>query len=305
MIDEELLVAVSVATLWTDPLAPRPMDRAALQNPVDLRSWLAPMTVEERRDLADGARVQTQALYGTRVRLLEVSGHWVRILVPSQPCFKDARGYPGWVPRVQLAEANAAADIADLVIVSEPTAFLYRLTHEPELELSFGTELRVVERGNEVTRVATPHGERLIETANIERTPATSGALGRTLVDDGLRFLGLHYLWGGTSAFGFDCSGLSYALHKRRGVLIPRDAFDQAQSGTRVAFDELEPGDLLFFAHDRGRGRVHHVALYAGDGMMLHSPNSAKSVELVAIAGHELEAEHVFSRRYQMPVGPG
>jgi cell wall-associated NlpC family hydrolase len=105
-------------------------------------------------------------------------------------------------------------------------------------------------------------------------------------------------LWAGISAFGFDCSGLAYTVHERHGVRIPRDVVDQAHQGRHVEPGEVLPGDLLFFAHDRGRGRLHHVGIYAGSGRMIHSPNSARSVELVELRAYELKEEFVFSRRY-------
>lgn len=89
---------------------------------------------------------------------------------------------------------------------------------------------------------------------------------GKDIVESGKGFLGLPYLWAGMSGFGFDCSGFTYTMYHANGITIPRDSSIQAQHGKKVEQENLQPGDLLFFAHDKGKGRVHHVGMYIGDG---------------------------------------
>jgi cell wall-associated NlpC family hydrolase len=113
-------------------------------------------------------------------------------------------------------------------------------------------------------------------------SPVHVGAVsGTTVANQARRFLGLPYLWGGTSGFGYDCSGLVYALYARYGLYLPRDAADQRHAGIPVPLAKLEPGDLLFFAGPGGKGLVHHVAVYAGGGHVIDSPYTGASVEIV------------------------
>ena len=86
-------------------------------------------------------------------------------------------------------------------------------------------------------------------------------------------FLGLPYLWGGTSPAGLDCSGLVHHTYRRAGVVVPRDAEAQRGATTPVALGREQPGDLYFFG---GRGaEVTHVGFVVGAGRMLHAPEDA------------------------------
>src|SRR5438309_1924472 len=70
---------------------------------------------------------------------------------------------------------------------------------------------------------------------------------GEALVAFGRTYLGLDYLWGGLSGYGVDCSGFAHLVHRWHGIVIPRDAHDQAAAGTPVPLDELTAGTLVFF----------------------------------------------------------
>ena len=87
-------------------------------------------------------------------------------------------------------------------------------------------------------------------------------------VDAARSFLGAPYEWGGMSNRGIDCSGLVHMAYRRAGRLVPRDAHEQEEAGSRVREDELQPGDLITY----GDGdRADHVALWLGNDQILHS----------------------------------
>lgn len=116
-------------------------------------------------------------------------------------------------------------------------------------------------------------------TNNDESYPSSNGGL--DIVSYASNFLGVPYVWGGTTPDGFDCSGLVQYVYKHYGYTdIPRVSQDQQYYGTDVAvnLDSLQPGDLLFFGNP-----ATHVAIYVRDGYMLHAPQTGDVVKIQAI----------------------
>ena len=144
--------------------------------------------------------------------------------------------------------------------------------------------------------VATPGG-RLgrLDPADVDvLTAADPPPTGDDVVRSAQLFSGVDYLWAGTSAAGWDCSGLTHAAYAAHGVVIPRDADDQAEAGTPVDRADLRPGDLLFFGADT----VTHVAMYVGDGRMIQAPATGRKVETVPVDAPGLAARFLGARRY-------
>ena len=101
-----------------------------------------------------------------------------------------------------------------------------------------------------------------------------------------LEYLGVPYVWGGTSPAGFDCSGLAQYVYARCGVSIPRTSRDQFASGTRIPagrLDLLKAGDLVFFGTSGDPSRVHHVGIYCGDGDFVHAPATGETVRVSSL----------------------
>lgn len=101
-----------------------------------------------------------------------------------------------------------------------------------------------------------------------QRAPAAAD-----LIATAEAFLGVPYLWGGTTALGMDCSGFVQQVFRLNGVRLDRDADQQATEGR--ATEDPCAGDLVFF----GTGRVTHVALATGDRTYIHAPESGRAVQ--------------------------
>ncbi|MCA1039598.1 C40 family peptidase [Bacillus infantis] len=301
-IQHKWLVNVPVATIWTSPESAREIDGKAVSGGPDMEGWLAGLTYETRLALCNENRIQTQALFGQEVILLEEEGPWASVIILSQPSGKNERGYPGWMPKSQLMKLNEwNIKKGPVAAISSKKAVLYSEEEKPLMELSFETVLPAVEKSDEWLKVRIPEGYGLLRQEDVILHPSLEGRQkgnGGGIVSEGERFLGLPYLWGGMSSWGFDCSGFSYTMCKANGYIIPRDAHDQARHGTEVDLAEIQPGDLLFFAYQEGKGSIHHVGIFYGDGKLLHSPNTGKTIEIIPLKDTIYEKELCAARRY-------
>lgn len=294
-------VDVSVATLWVRPAYPRAIDWPALANPAQPGRWISRMTYAQKLWLV--GKLETQALYGTRVIVTGHSGTgWTRVVVPSQPTNRDRRGYPGWVPTRQLTSTAPRAAVTSAVVRSR-LAWLWSgwqdsgVAGHHVMQVSYDTRLPVA-RATVTHVVVTLIGGRQVA---IRRGAVALHAAGKPwggtrarIVAEARKFLGLPYLWAGTSGWGYDCSGLTYSVYRAYGVTLSRDADQQAVHGRAVARSALLPGDLAFFRASR-TGIIGHVGLYAAGGNMIDAPQTGARVRTEPVSAYPFYAG---ARRY-------
>ncbi|MDZ5472906.1 C40 family peptidase [Bacillus sp. 31A1R] len=299
--NSKTLINVPVANIWKDTSAKRTIDQNTLTKVVDMKSWTSKMSTTEFRKWLVG-KLETQALYGSEVKVLKTSGSWVQVAVKDQGTPKNKYGYPGWMPKSQISKQKGDFTECNIASVKAKTANLYDDKRKKFLEVSFNTRLPVIKEEKAWVQVMIPSNKRkwmkkkdLHLYSSLANIPKPKG---NDLVQTGKTFLGLPYLWAGISAYGFDCSGFTYSIYQYHGITIPRDAADQAKQGKFVYKSKLKPGDLLFFAYEKGKGRVHHVGMYVGNGKMIHSPNSGKNIEMVSIHISPFKEEYAGARRY-------
>jgi hypothetical protein len=109
-----------------------------------------------------------------------------------------------------------------------------------------------------------------------------AASLGESIVTYGEKFMGVPYVFGGTTPNGFDCSGFVQYIYKHTaGVSLPRTTGEQFKVGTAVEKSELQPGDLVFYANTYKTG-ISHVGVYAGGNMVLNA-TSSKGIDLVSM----------------------
>ena len=101
------------------------------------------------------------------------------------------------------------------------------------------------------------------------------------ILDTAAKYLGVPYLWGGTTPSGFDCSGFAQYVYRECGYNITRTTYTQWDNdGSYVTRAQLQPGDLVYF----GTGdSPSHVGIYVGDGMMIHAPSTGKNIQYTSI----------------------
>ncbi len=227
----------------------------------------------------EDADVVSQALLGARLLELERVGGWAKV--------KADDDYQGWIQVAALRPLDpaerypASLEPGKVVEVDALAANLYRepsvTKHAPLLTAPFGVRLERVNAGKD--------SKRWIEVRLPDRRSAwiQSGDVRVELAPLSLeaslqlakRFLGINYTWGGTSSFGFDCSGFTQTILRSRGVIMPRDARIQAVwpgLAEVPARAQLQPGDLLFFREESPR--ISHTGIYLGNGSFIHDSTS-------------------------------
>ena len=163
--------------------------------------------------------------------------------------------------------------------VTQAEAVLARLTAGQRQQLADDAK-----EESEAARVAVEGGERDGKTAAAERTAesdaeATGGGRGAKALAFARTQLGKPYRFGATGPGAYDCSGLTGAAWRSAGISVPRTTQQQYGALRPVAKSDLRPGDIVFFYGD-----ISHNGLYAGNGMLLHSPRPGKSVEYIKMS---------------------
>lgn len=243
--------------------APQPGGTAAIDEPV--------ATLWHARGDTRPSEVVTQALYGETVKVLAVRGSWAKVAVPDQPSPLDRRGYPGWL-RLRQLKSGPLTGTRYLVLTARRGEVR---VGKRTLTVSYGTTLPLIRRSGDFAYVRTPDGTGKVAGGDWRTPPRATGA---SVVAGAKKFLGVRYLWGGTSAWGFDCSGLVWDVFRAHGVVVPRDTGPQSHSGRPVAPHLMRPGDLVFYGSP-----AYHVAVFAGHGRMVESPDSTHRVRVVPL----------------------
>ena len=216
---------------------------------------------------SEDADVVSQAIYGSNVGVVERQEGWARI--------RTADDYTGWTPLRALLPGKAYAASGRVAEVASLFAHIYReasvTAHAPLLTVPFESRLEVVAEPPDQARwlqVWLPDDRSGWVQAGDIAFDARPMSIPEML-DFSKRFLGLPYTWGGTSSFGYDCSGFAQMLVRRRGVVMPRDAQPQADwSGAApVERKDLKPGDLLYFGGSAKK--ITHTGVYLGDGKFI------------------------------------
>ena len=237
---------------------------------------------------SDKTDVVSQAIYGSNVKLLQARGEWSRIQTADQ--------YKGWTRsrylRVLLtgdgyATAGTTVQVESLFsnVYSEPDVTL----HKPIITVPYETRLEVApeespkkgksaqERPDGWLKVRLPEQrDGWIQTSDVVSDPKPLTI--PESIELGKRFLGFPYLWGGGSSFGFDCSGFTQMLVRARGIIMPRDADQQAAwSGVSVVErKDVQAGDLLFFGSSTKD--ITHTGMYIGEGHFIHDTTNGHPV---------------------------
>ena len=240
------------------------------------KTWgLSTLSVASMRSQPDHAsELVSQALMGTPLKVLEFKDGWYRVQTPDY--------YIGWMEGHGLSlftsndmEQWRKSDryVYNRITGNALTSAKRKSTIVTDLVL--GDLFEVEALTHKYIKIKIPDGR----TAYIKRDNCLSWKEwtsrkpeAQAIISVGMQMMGVPYLWGGTSCKNVDCSGFTKTLYYSQGIILARDASQQARYGKHPDFKDiqsLEPGDLLFFG--RNPQRVNHVGLYLGDGKYIQS----------------------------------
>lgn len=170
--------------------------------------------------------------------------------------------------RRQAEAAAAAAAAAE----AEAAAAAENAEQEGTEEYSQDTETYSVSQQADTTEYSYDEYGNVVDTENTV-TDYVSGSSGSSVVDYATQFVGNPYVWGGTSLTnGADCSGFVQSVYANFGVSLPRTSYEQQNVGTEVSYADAQPGDLICYGG--------HVAIYMGDGKIVHASNSTDGIKI-------------------------
>ena len=223
--------------------------------------------VPVRSEPRDKSEMCTQILFGEHYTIMEENAKWCQIKLAFD-------GYEGWIDRKMINEI----DEQDFLQLSEIPRIVTTDVFNIVQPMGGYSNFLIV-AGSSL-----PHFDQVARTFKIGdivyRIQGNSIAsvqhnVREVIIENALKYFNSPYLWGGRSPFGIDCSGFSQILYKMAGLMIPRDAVQQAMLGDNLTFvEEALPGDLAFF--DNEDGAIIHVGIIWEKNKIIHSSGKVR-----------------------------
>jgi hypothetical protein len=232
------------------------------------------------------AELTTQALLGTPVKIYKKKSGFYLIQTPDN--------YISWIDDDGIVQVNKSKLEewlgAEKVIFTKEYGFSFSEPDESSSrvsDLTAGNILVLLGEQNRFNKVKYPDGRiafiNKIFCTNYSEWLNKPALTSEDILNTAKLIMGVPYLWGGTSAKGVDCSGFTKTVYFLNGIVLARDASQQAEQGELIdtgnGFDKLTAGDLLFFgapATDSTNERITHVGIYLGDYKYIHAAGMVK-----------------------------
>ena len=231
------------------------------------------------------AEIATQVLLGTPLKILKMEREWYLVQTPNK--------YIAWTDDDAIVKINGEElqeyRKAKKIVFNRQYGFSWvepDKTSQVVTDLVLGCILQVEGSNGKFYHVQYPDGrlafvmkEEFVDFEELARKEIDE----EKIIETAKKFMGIPYLWGGTSSKAIDCSGFTSTVYFMNGTVLQRDASQQTKYGKEITteydYRQLEPGDLLFFgrpATDSVSERVTHVALYMNDSEFIHASGRVK-----------------------------
>lgn len=201
----------------------------------------------------------TQLLFGEHFKIYEKRKNWIRIKtgLDSYECWIDRKQYceidKPVFEQIRQAPINCTTDLVQLLSLNEKHL----------LPIVLGSSLPLIDKGSFKL------GEELYQCEGGYINTSDKQEKSK-IPENAYMYINAPYLWGGRSPFGIDCSGYTQVVYKLSGLILPRDAYQQAEIGQTLSFiEESEAGDLAFF--DNKEGKINHVGIILDNNRIIHA----------------------------------
>lgn len=250
----------------------------------------------------------SQLLLGDKLILKECCGEWLKVCVLEQREYRQCK----WVGKVGYIKKDEAVFVSEFgvcnLVVNKQWAKVYSMNDKSSVlyNVSIGTKFSIIFSDQNKIQIILPDGKHgLISSEDVCRVFDDVQDIERVrtkLSTTIMEFLFAQYSWGGRSAFdlyikkqqtGVDCSSLVNLIYRSVGFEIPRDSSDQYFFSNRINGNEVFPGDLIFFESGRRNGRMKHVMIYLGNGLVFevtgHIPFESRFIKAKDLLGKPIE----------------
>ncbi len=227
---------------------------------------------------------------GTKMTITGQSGDWYAVTY---------NGTKGYVYKQYLSQSGVTADVTEMTSTAARTTTGVNLREGPstaytsKMVLPGGTAVTLTGKSGQWYRVTYGsisgfiHGS-YVTTNTQQSAPAGTGSAittdaGEKIVAEAKKYLGVRYVYGGTSPNGFDCSGFVYYVYKQCGYSITRTATAQNSVGAKVARSDLQPGDIIIF-YNGYKSAIGHAGIYIGSNQFIHASSGGGKVMISSLS---------------------
>ena len=234
---------------------------------------------------------------GTKMSITGASGDWYAV---------NYNGQSGYVYKQYLSQSGATASVTEMSATPALTTAGVNLREGPSTAytskrvLMAGTSVTVNGKSGQWYRVDYSgisgyiHGDYL--SLGAAGQPSGGSSAGEKIVSKAKQYLGVRYVYGGTSPSGFDCSGFVYYVYKQCGYSITRTATAQNSVGTKVARSDLQPGDIIIF-YNGAKTCIGHSGIYIGNNQFIHASSGGGKVMISGLSESYYNTRFYSARR--------